>query len=105
MNWIYLTLAIAFEVTGTTMMKLSEGFTKLTPSILVFVFYAISIVTLVMALKEIDIAVAYAIWSGVGTASIAIIGMFVFKEPATTFKMLSLALIIIGVVGLNLATK
>jgi small multidrug resistance pump len=101
--WLYLALAILFEVTGTTCMKLSEGFTKLVPSILLFVFYSLSFGMLTLALKRIDVSVAYAVWSGMGTALIATIGVLWFKEPITALKLISLALIIGGVVGLNLS--
>ena len=103
MMWLYLALAILFEVTGTTCMKLSEGFTKLVPSILLFVFYSLSFRMLTLALKRIDVSVAYAVWSGMGTALIATIGVLWFKEPITALKLISLALIIGGVVGLNLS--
>ena len=101
--WLYLVLAILLEVTGTTCMKLSEGFTKLVPSILLFVFYSLSFGMLTLALKRIDVSVAYAVWSGVGTALIATIGVLWFKEPITALKLISLVLIIGGVVGLNLS--
>lgn len=102
MMWLYLVLAILLEVSGTTCMKLSEGFTKSVPSILLFVFYSLSFGMLTLALKRIDVSVAYAVWSGVGTALIATIGVLWFKEPITALKLISLALIIGGVVGLNL---
>ena len=103
MTWLYLTLAILLEVSGTTCMKLSEGFTKVVPSILLFVFYTLSFGMLTLALKKLDVSIAYAVWSGVGTALIAAIGVFWFREPATALKFISLGLIIIGVVGLNLS--
>jgi len=103
MPWLYLVLAILLEVSGTTCMKLSQGFTKVVPSILLFVFYTLSLGMLTLALKRIDVSVAYAVWSGVGTALIATIGVLWFKEPATAFKLISIALIIVGVVGLNLS--
>ena len=103
MTWLYLVLAILLEVSGTTCMKLSEGFTKLVPSILLFVFYTLSFGMLTLALKQIDVSFAYAVWSGVGTALIATIGLLYFKEPMTALKLISLGLIIIGVVGLNLS--
>ena len=102
MMWTYLVLAILLEVLGTTCMKLSEGFTRTVPSILLFVFYSLSFGMLTLALKRIDVSVAYAVWSGVGTALIATIGVLWFKEPITALKLFSLALIIGGVVGLNL---
>ena len=103
MTWVYLFLAIVLEVAGTTNMKLSQGFTKLGPSVAMAVFYALSFGGLTLALKGIDVSVAYAIWSGLGTALIAAIGILWFREPATAMKMLSLGLIVAGVVGLNLS--
>lgn len=105
MSWIYLLLAIALEVAGTTCMKLSQGFTKVLPSILLFVFYGLCFSFLTLALKRIDISVAYAIWSGLGTALITIIGIMWFREPATTVKIISIGLIIAGVIGLNQSSK
>ena len=103
MSWIYLTLAIIFEVAGTTCMKLSEGFTRIFPSIAMFVLYGLSFVMMPLVLKKIDVSVAYAIWAGMGTALIALIGILWFKETATVLKVVSIILIIIGVVGLNLS--
>ena len=102
MAWVYLILAILSETAGTTSMKYAEGFTRLVPSVAVGVFYAVSIVLLTMTLRSIDISVAYAVWSGVGTALIAAIGIAWFGEPLTAIKLASLALIVAGVVGLNL---
>ena len=103
MSWLYLVWAIVLEVSGTTSMKLSQGFTKLLPSVLTFVFYGLSLSALTLALKNIDVSVAYAVWSGLGTAMIASIGVLWLKEPLTTLKVVSLTLIIIGVIGLNLS--
>lgn len=102
MVWIYLFLSIIAEVAGTTSMKLSEGFTRVVPSVLIMIFYGISFGLFALVLKRIDVSVAYAIWAGLGTALIALIGMLWFKEPITALKLLSLALIIAGVTGLNL---
>jgi len=106
MNYYYLLLlAIAFEVCGTTCMKLSEGFTKLLPSVLIFVFYAISFFFFTLALKGIDVSIAYAIWAGLGTALITVVGIFWFREPATALKMISLVVVIAGVIGLHLSER
>ena len=102
MHWLYLLLAIILEVIGTTCMKLSEGFTKTLPSVLMFVLYALSFSALTLALKKVQVSVAYAIWSGMGTALIATIGVLWFKEPVNMLKLVSLVLIILGVIGLNL---
>ncbi len=100
--WFYLAGAIALEAAGTTSMKLSGGFTNLVPSILIFLFYAASFVGLTFALKGIDVSLAYAIWSGIGTVIIATIGILYFQEPATALKIVSIGLIVAGVAGLKL---
>ena len=102
MGWLYLVLAIVAEVSGTTSMKLSEGFTRAGPSVAIFAFYGISFALLTLALKSFDISVAYAVWSGVGVALISVIGVLYFQEPLTAVKVGSLALIVLGVAGLNL---
>lgn len=101
-HWFYLFAAIGFEVAGTVSMKLSDGFSRLVPSVLLFIFYFASFAALTLALKKFDVSLVYAVWSGVGTALIAIIGILYFKEPATALKFVSILLIICGVVGLNL---
>jgi small multidrug resistance pump len=101
--WIYLLGAIAFEVAGTTAMKLSEGFTRTWPSVAMMVFYLLSLGALTLALKRFDMSMAYAIWSGVGTALITVVGFYLFKEPVSLLKIGSIALIIVGVVGLHLS--
>ena len=103
MSWIYLSLAIVLEVSGTTCMKLSQGFTRVLPSVLIFVFYGGSFSLMPLVLKKIDISVAYAIWAGMGTALIALVGIFWFREPATVLKIVSMGLVVLGVVGLNLS--
>lgn len=103
--WIYLALAISLEVAGTTCMKLSEGFTRLIPSILIFVFYAGAFACLTLALKRLDVGLAYAVWAGIGTVAIAIIGVLFFQEPVTAVRVLCIALIVAGVVGLSLDAK
>lgn len=102
MHWTYLTLAILFEVAGTTCMKLSAGFTKPAAAIWMGILYAVCFFFLTLALKKVDVSVAYAVWSGVGTALIASIGVLYFREPLTALKILGLAAIVFGVVALNL---
>ncbi|MBA3425245.1 MAG: DMT family transporter [Rubrobacteraceae bacterium] len=102
MAWMYLLFAILTEVAGTTSMKLSEGFARTVPSAFIFVFYGLSLTLLTLALKRLDVSVSYAIWSGLGTALIATIGILWFREPVTLLKLASLALIVAGVIGLNL---
>ena len=79
-HWLFLAGAILLEVAGTTSMKLSEGYTKLLPSVLLFLCYAASFVALTFALKKIELSVAYTVWAGAGTALIAAIGIVYFRE-------------------------
>ena len=105
MSWIYLVCAILFEVSGTTCMKLSEGFSKLVPSVLIFVFYGTSFTLMTLAIRELEVSVVYAIWSGIGMALIAAIGIVMFQEEITFLKLVSTLLIIGGVIGLNFASR
>ncbi|QBD81071.1 multidrug efflux SMR transporter [Ktedonosporobacter rubrisoli] len=99
---LYLLAAILSEVAGTIALKLSDGFTRLVPAIIVVVSEVLACVLLSLALKRIDVGFAYAIWSGLGTAMIAMIGIFWFKEPLTVIKLSAIGLIILGIAGLNL---
>ena len=103
--WIFLTVAILFEVAGITSMKLSRGLTETGPSIAVVVFYVCSAAAVILAMKKLELSTAYAIWSGVGTALAAAIGVAYFREPMTLLKIGSLALVILGVVGLSIAGR
>ncbi|MFJ2646783.1 MULTISPECIES: multidrug efflux SMR transporter [unclassified Streptomyces] len=94
--------AIAAEVAGTTAMKYSEGFTRLWPSLLTVAGYLIAFSLLAQTLKTLSIGTAYAIWAGTGTAAIAAIGMIFMNESAGPVKIAGLALVIAGVVVLNL---
>ena len=105
MHWLYLCLAIIFEVGGTVSMKLSEGFSRLFPSVLMIVFYLGSFTFLTLALKNLDVSVAYAIWSGAGIVIITLIGFFMFQEGLGMVKIVSIILILIGVVALNMESK
>ncbi|MCP3775743.1 multidrug efflux SMR transporter [Paenibacillus sp. MZ04-78.2] len=101
MYWLYLGAAIVLEIAGTISMKFSQGFTRLTPSILMVVFYLLAFTALNFSLKQIEVSVAYAIWSGLGTAVIAVIGYLYFNESMSLLKAGSIVLIILGVIGLN----
>jgi small multidrug resistance pump len=105
MGWILLTFAIVLEVAGTTNMKLSEGFSNLVPSVLVIFFYALSIIALTFAVNRLEVSVAYAVWSGMGTALVAMIGLWFFRESVTSVKVVALGLIIVGVVMLHLTDE
>ncbi len=100
---VYLILAIILEVIGTSFLKLTEGFTKLVPSIIVVVSYGLTFFFLSLTIKKLDLGLTYALWSALGTALIVVIGVIFFKEPINLLKVGSLVLIILGVVGLNLS--
>lgn len=100
---LYLFFAIILEVIGTTCMKLSVGLTHFFPSILMILFYIASFLSLALALKTIDVSTGYAIWSGVGTALIAFIGIMLFKESVSVLKIVGIASVMIGVVAINIA--
>ncbi|RCG26685.1 QacE family quaternary ammonium compound efflux SMR transporter [Streptomyces diacarni] len=101
---VYVTLAgaILAEVLGTTAMKYSDGFSKLVPSLITAAGYVVAFVLLAHTLKTMSVGTAYAIWSGAGTAVIAMIGMVFIGESVTAAKTLGLLLVICGVVVLNL---
>jgi small multidrug resistance pump len=105
MEWLILGAAILFEVTGTICLKLSEGFSRLAPSLAILPFYGASLALLTLALKSIPISTAYAIWAAVGTGLVAVIGIAVFREPVGAIKVASLVLIVVGVVGLHMGDR
>jgi small multidrug resistance pump len=100
---LLLSFAIVTEVAGTVALRYSEGFTRLLPSAVVVLGYGASFWLLALVLRELSIGTTYAVWSAAGTALIAAFGILALGEPATALKLASLALIVIGVVGLNLA--
>jgi len=103
--WWLLALAIALEIAGTVCLRLSEGFTRATPSVLIFVFYALSFAINSFFVRTLGLSVVYAVWSGVGTVAIAVIGFGWFKEPVTAVKLASISLIVIGVIGLHSSSR
>nr|WP_275691089.1 multidrug efflux SMR transporter [Paenibacillus aceris] len=105
MNWTFLLLAILFETVGTTAMKMSSGFTKVGPAVVMGICYILCFTLLTLALKQLDVSLAYAIWSGVGTALITIIGIWWFNESVSTLKVISIVLIILGVIGLHISSS
>ncbi|MCW3002126.1 MAG: small multidrug resistance protein [Conexibacter sp.] len=100
---LLLTFAILSEVAGTVALRMSNGFTRPIPILVVVIGYAISFWLMALALKDIPVSLTYAIWSGVGTALVAIAGVTVFGETMNVFKVLSLGLIVLGVAGLSAA--
>jgi small multidrug resistance pump len=103
MTWLYLATAIATEIVATIALKHAHGFTRPLPSALVVVGYGLSFLFLSLTLRGLSVSATYAIWSGAGTAALALIGVAALGEPLTALKAGSVALIVVGVVGLNLA--
>ena len=95
-SWWMLIIAILLELCGTTCLKLSHGFTRLAPSAGVLFFYLGSFYLMSLTLKTLEVGIVYAIWSGVGTALIAIVGVLAFGESVTLIKILGLLMIIGG---------
>lgn len=104
-SYLFLFLAIVCELTGTTFIKKSEGFTKLIPSVIVVVAMVAAFYFLSIATKTIPIGVAYAIWSGVGIVFITVIGALVFKQAPDFYAIVGLSLIVAGVLVINLFSK
>lgn len=103
--WIFLAMAILFELSGTISMKLSYGFTRTWPSVLMFLFYGISFTSLNYALTSIKVGVAYAVWSGAGIILISLVGAMFFGEKMSTSSLLWVTVIVAGIVGLNISGK
>jgi small multidrug resistance pump len=101
--WIYLSAAIASEVVGTVFLRFTDGFTNPLPSVLVIATYAASLWLTALALRQLEISLAYAVWSGIGTAAVAVIGMAAMGETVNALKLASIGLVIGGAVGLNLS--
>lgn len=102
MQWIFLAVAIAMEVTATTFLKLSEGFTKLLPSVVVVIGYIGAFYLLSQALvRGMQIGVAYGVWASVGVALIAVVGVVFLGESMTWVQAVGIALVIAGVMALE----
>ena len=103
--WWLLAAAIVFEIAGTICLRLSDGLTHVTPSVLIFVFYAVSFALNSFVVKTLGLSVVYAVWSGVGTVVTAVIGIGYFREPATALKLASIGLVVIGVIGVHAGSR
>ncbi len=104
MPWVYLVLAGLLEVVWAVGLKYSEGFTRPWPSVITGVAMVASFWLLATALKSIPLGTGYAVWVGIGAVGTALLGMVVFKEPATTARLVCIGLIVAGIAGLKLAT-
>ncbi len=103
MYWLFLALAVFFEIIATTLLKLSTGFTKPLPAAGTLIGYILCFTFFSMALKKIDLGVAYAIWGAVGITVMTVIGILFFKESISLIKVISIVFIVLGVIGLNLS--
>ncbi len=104
MHWLYLLIAGLFEISWAVGLKFSHGFSQIVPSILTIVGMVASFYFLALALKNLPIGTAYAIWTGIGTLGTVILGIILFKEPASLPRLFCIALIISGITGLKLLT-
>ncbi|WP_418186039.1 quaternary ammonium compound efflux SMR transporter SugE [Aliarcobacter vitoriensis] len=105
MSWFILFLAGLFEVIWAIGLKYSEGFTKLTPSIITLVTMIISFYLLSLALKSLPLGTAYAVWVGIGTIGTVIAGIFLFGESMNIIRVISILFILLGIIGLKLTTN
>ena len=105
MSYFYLALAIAAEVAGTSLLKVTEEFSKPIPTTFLVIFYIISLWLMTLALRELPLGVVYAVWSGLGIVLVAIVGAFVYKEVPDFASIIGMALIISGVIVMHLFSK
>ncbi|WP_022727688.1 DMT family transporter [Fodinicurvata sediminis] len=105
MVYLYLVIAIVFEVIGTSALKLSDGFTRPMPSVVTAVAYAGAFYFLALTLRSMPVGVAYAIWSGLGVVLITLVGLFWFRQSLDAPALIGLGLITAGVLVINLFSK
>ena len=105
MGYLYLGLAIIFEVMGSSFLKASEGFSKLIPSVVVIVTYVIAFYCLSLSIKTIPLSIAYAIWAGVGIILTVLVSIFIFKQAIDIPAIIGIAFIITGVLIINYFSK
>jgi quaternary ammonium compound-resistance protein SugE len=101
MAWVYLVIAGLFETGWAIGLKYTEGFTRPLPTVLTVGAMIISVVLLGIALRELPVGTGYAVWTGIGTVGTAILGMYLFGDPATVARLVCLGLIIAGIIGLK----
>ena len=104
MSWLLLVVAGLFEIGWAIGLKYTDGFTRLWPSVWTIAAMIISLALLGLALKTIPVGTGYAVWTGVGAAGTAILGIVLFAEPATALRLGCIGLIVAGIVGLKLAS-
>lgn len=101
MAWVYLTIAGLLEIAWAIGLKYTEGFTRLIPSSLTIGAMVASVLLLGIALRDLPVGTGYAVWTGIGTVGTAILGIYIFNEPATAIRLGSIALIVAGIAGLK----
>lgn len=101
--WILLAIAIVTEVIATSSLKVSDGFTRLWPSVVVVIGYGISFYALALTMRSLPVGIIYAIWSGLGITLVTLVGWFVFKQHLNTNALIGIGLIIAGVIVMNLS--
>jgi len=104
-NWLFLTIAIFGEVIATTTLKSTDGFTKLIPSLVVFLGYGIAFYFLSLSLKSIPVGIAYAVWAGLGVALVTFFAWIIYGQKMDAWGFLGVGLIVCGVAVLNLLSK
>lgn len=104
-NWLFLLIAIVAEVIATTALKLSDGFTKLWPSLVVILGYGAAFFFLSLAIREVPVGVVYAVWSGVGIVLITVVAWLLFNQRLDIPAIIGISLILAGVVVLKLSSK
>ncbi len=101
MSWLLLLLAGLFEVAWAIGLKYTDGFSRPFPTLLTLIAMAVSVLLLAIAVKQLPLGTAYAVWTGIGAVGIVLMGIWLFNEPATLARVLCLLLIIIGILGLK----
>lgn len=105
MAWLILIVAGIFEVIWAYSMKMSEGFTRLTPSIVTLVFMVLSIILLSMAMRTLPLGTAYTVWTGIGAIGSFVLGIVVLNEPMSAMRMLAAVLIVAGLLLMKLSSS
>lgn len=101
MSWLILLLAGLFEVAWAIGLKYTDGFSRPLPTLLTLIAMAVSVLLLAMAVKQLPLGTAYAVWTGIGAVGTVLMGIWLFNEPATLARVLCLLLIIVGILGLK----
>jgi len=104
MAWIYLTIAGLFEVGWAVGLKYTAGFTRLWPSLWTISCMTLSVLLLGLALRTLPVGTGYAVWTGIGAVGTALLGIYLFNEPATALRLGCIGLILSGIIGLKLVT-